>query len=164
MEVEPARVDKEEHERRNKNPHSRNPKRVTFENEETPNEDFVEIGPNEVITPSRKKNKKDKHKRAMADDESILIDYEEIIDLDETHLNHKRKKTNVDNVQEAIISSEYYSESPKGRREIITPGVDLEDGIMKTTQNDIRNRMRKTKLVDDGHTLQLNVKQHYKPT
>jgi hypothetical protein len=142
MEVEPARVDREEHERRKKNPHSRNPKRVTFENEETPNEDFVEIGPNEVITPSRKKNKQDKCKRVMVDDESIPIDYEEIIDLDETHLNHKRKKTNVDNVQEAIVSSEYYSESPKGSREIITPGVDLEDGIMKTTQNVIRNRMR----------------------
>jgi hypothetical protein len=55
MEVEPARVDREEHKIRNKNPHSRNPKRVTFENEETPNENFVEIGPNEVITPSRKK-------------------------------------------------------------------------------------------------------------
>ena len=50
MEVEPARVDKEEHERRKKNLHSRNPKRVTFENEETPNEYFVEIIPNEVIT------------------------------------------------------------------------------------------------------------------
>ena len=69
----------------------------------------------------------------MVDDESIPIDYEEIIDLDETHLNHKRKKTNVDNVQEAIVSSEYYSESSKGSREIITPGDDLEDGIMKTT-------------------------------
>jgi hypothetical protein len=91
MEVEPARVDKQEHERRKKNPRSRNHKRVTFENEETPNEGFVEIGPNEVIT-LRKNNKQDKHKRAMADDESIPIDYEEIIDLDETHLNHKRKK------------------------------------------------------------------------
>ena len=72
--------------------HSRNYKKVTFENEETPNEFFVEISPNEVITPSRKKNKQDKRKRAMVDDESIPIDYEEIIDLDETHLNHKRKK------------------------------------------------------------------------
>ena len=54
------RVDREEHERRKKNTPSRNPKRVTFENEETPNEGFVEIDPNEVtITPSRKKNKKD---------------------------------------------------------------------------------------------------------
>ena len=52
--VEATRVDKEEHERRKKNPHSRNPKRVTFENEETPNEYFIEIGPNEVITPSCK--------------------------------------------------------------------------------------------------------------
>jgi hypothetical protein len=60
MEVEPARVDIEEHERRKKNHLSINPKRVTFENEETLNEYFVEIGPNEVITPSRKRNKQDK--------------------------------------------------------------------------------------------------------
>jgi hypothetical protein len=98
MEVELARVDREEHERIKKNPHSRNPKRVIFENEETQNECIVDIDPNEVITP-RKKNKKDKCKKMMVDGESILIDYEEIIDLDETHLNCKRKKTNVDNVQ-----------------------------------------------------------------
>jgi hypothetical protein len=100
----------------------------------------------------------------MDDDESIPIAYEEIIDLDETHLNHKRKKINVDDIQEAIASLEYYSEIPKGSREIITPGVDLEDGIMKTTKNDIQNRMRMVNLVDDGHTFQLNVKQLYKPT
>jgi hypothetical protein len=76
MEVEPARVDKEEHERINKNAHFRNPKRDTFENEETPNEDFFDIDPNELITPSPKKTKLDKRKRAMVDDESILIDYE----------------------------------------------------------------------------------------
>jgi hypothetical protein len=163
MEVAPRRVDRKEHERRKKNLHSRNPKRVTFENEETPNEGFVEIDPKEVISPL-KNNKQDKHKRVMFDDESIPIDYEEIIDLDETHLNHKRKKTNVYNVQEAIVSLEYYSESSKGSREIITPGVDLEDDIMKTTQNSIQNRMRMKNLVDDGHTFQLNVKQLYKPT
>jgi hypothetical protein len=77
MEVEPARVEREEHERRKKNPHSRNPKRVTFENEETPNEGFVEIDPNEVTnTPSRKNIKQDKCKRPMVDDESIPIVYE----------------------------------------------------------------------------------------
>jgi hypothetical protein len=164
MKVELARVDREEHEIRKNNPHSRNPKRVTFENEETPIEYFVEIGPNEVTTHFRKKNKQDKCKRAMDDDESIPIDYKEIIDLDETHLNHKRKKKMVDNVQEAIASSKFYSESSKGNREIITKGVDLEDGIIKTTQNAIRNRMRTKKLVDYGHTFQLNVKQIYKPT
>jgi hypothetical protein len=31
--------------------------------------------------------------------ESIPIDYEEIVHLDETHLNHKRKKINFDDVQ-----------------------------------------------------------------
>jgi hypothetical protein len=100
----------------------------------------------------------------VVDDKSIPIEYEEIIYLHETHLNNKRQKTNIDNVQEAIVSSQYYSESPKGSREIITLGVDLEDGIMKTTQNVIRNRMRTTNLVDDGHTFHLNVKQLYKPT
>jgi hypothetical protein len=64
-EVEAARVDRQEHERRKKSPHSRNPKKVTFEDEETPNEYFVEISPNQVITPSHKKNKQEKHKRAM---------------------------------------------------------------------------------------------------
>jgi hypothetical protein len=163
-EVEAARVDREEHERRKKIPHSRNLKKVTFENEETINEYFVEISPNEVITPSRKNNKQDKRKRAMAEDDSIPIDYEEIIDLDETHLNHKRKKENVVDDKEAIVRSEYYNEIPKGSREIITPSVDLEDGIMKTTQNVIRNRLRTVNLVDDGHTFQLSVKQLYKPT
>jgi hypothetical protein len=47
----------------------------------------------------------------ITNDDSIPIDYEEIVDLDETHLNHKRKKANVvDDVQESIISSAYYSE------------------------------------------------------
>ena len=31
-EIEVVRVDREEHERRKKSPHSRNPKKVTFEN------------------------------------------------------------------------------------------------------------------------------------
>ena len=58
-EVEATRVDRQEHERKNKIPHSRSPKKVTSENQETPNEDIVEISPNEVITP-RKNNKQDK--------------------------------------------------------------------------------------------------------
>jgi len=68
---------------------------VTFEDIETPNENVTEISANEVLTPSHKKNKQKKHKRAMPRDDSIPIDYEEIIDLDETHLNHKRRKSNV---------------------------------------------------------------------
>jgi hypothetical protein len=74
----------------------------------------------------------------MTIDESIPFDYEEIIDLDETHLNHKRKKENVvDDVQQVIVSSEYYNEIPNRSREVITPGAHLEDTIMKITQNSI---------------------------
>jgi hypothetical protein len=88
----------------------------------------------------------------MNDDDSIPIDYEEIVNLNETHLNHKGKKTNVVDNEEVIINSEYYNEIPKGSREIITPGVDLEDNIMITTQNVIQNRSRMMNLVDGGHT------------
>jgi hypothetical protein len=31
----------------------------------------------------------------MPKDDSNPIDYEDIVDLDETHLNHKRRKSNV---------------------------------------------------------------------
>jgi hypothetical protein len=100
----------------------------------------------------------------MDEDDSIPIDYEEIIDLDETHLKHKRNKSNVVDDEEVIVNCEYYNESPKGSRKIITPGADLEDGIMKTTQNSIQNRLRTMNLVDYDHTFQLNVKLLYKPT
>jgi hypothetical protein len=55
--VEATRVDTHEQERRNKSSHSRKPRRVTFEDMETPNENVTEISANEVLTPSHKKNK-----------------------------------------------------------------------------------------------------------
>jgi hypothetical protein len=124
---------------------------------------LVEIIPNQAITPSRKKNKQEKHKREIHMDDFIPIDYEEIVDLDKTHLNHKRRKSNVGYDEDVIARSQYHNESPKGIKEIITPSVDLEDNIMKTTQNAIQNKLRTTNLVDDGHRFQLNVKQIYKP-
>jgi len=137
--VEDAKVDIEEQERRKKIIHSREVRKVTFEHMETPNEDVVEISANEVITLSHNKNKQEKCKRTMPKDDSIPIDYEDIVDLDETHLNNKRRKSNVVDDEEFMVSYEYYNEIPKGSREIITLGVDLEDGIMKTTQNIIHH-------------------------
>ena len=61
-----------------------------------------------------------------------------------------------------IVTFEYHDGSPKGSREIITLDVDLEDGIIKTTQNIIRDRLRRNNLVDEGHEFLLNVKQLYK--
>jgi hypothetical protein len=88
----------------------------------------------------------------MPMDDYIPIDYEEIVDLDETYLNNKRRKSNVVVDEKVMVRFEYHNECPKGSREIIILGVDIEDGIMKTTQNSIRNRLRMANLVDDGHT------------
>jgi hypothetical protein len=57
MEVEPARVDREEREITKKNLHSRNPKRVTFENEETPNEYLLRLVLMRLSLLAKRKNK-----------------------------------------------------------------------------------------------------------
>ena len=46
-----------------------------------------------------------------------------------------------------------------GSREIITPSADLEDGIVKSTQNAIRDRLWRDKLANNGHTFELNKNQ-----
>ena len=60
-------------------------------------------------------------------------------------------------------NSEGPSENSKSSREIITPGADLEDGVMKTKQNSIRHHLMKTNLFEDSRSFQLNVSQIYKP-
>jgi len=60
-------------------------------------------------------------------------------------------------------NSEDPSENAKGSREIITPRVDLEDGIIKTKQKSIRHQLTKTNLIEVGHRFQLNVSQIYEP-
>ena len=47
--------------------------------------------------------------------------------------------------------------------EIITLGGDLDDGVVKKTQNAIWDRLQRDKLVHNGHTFDLNVKQLYRP-
>jgi hypothetical protein len=163
MEVEDATKNREEQQRQNKSHHSRKDKRVAFEDMETPYEYFVEINANEVTSIPQKNTKQHKHKIGMVNDDFIPSDYEEIFELDETHLNCKKRKAKVVDEEEFIVTYEYHDGSPKGSREIITPGVDLEDGIIKTTQNTIRDRLRRKILADEGHTFLLNVKQLYKP-
>ena len=51
----------------------------------------------------------------------------------------------------------------KGSKEAITLGVNLDDGIIKTTKNTIRKRLGKS-LVDNGHKFKLSVRRLYKPT
>ena len=67
-------------------------------------------------------------------------------------------------VTESNVIVQYESEYSGGSREIITPGGDLEDGIVKSSQNAIRDRLRRDNLVNNGHTYELNVNQLYRPT
>jgi len=48
------------------------------------------------------------------------------------------KKSKFEDFEVVITSSQEHSETSKESREIITPGADLEDGIIKTKQNAIR--------------------------
>ena len=66
-------------------------------------------------------------------------------------------------VSESNFIHEYERENSGGSREIITPGANLEDGIVKSTQNAIRYRLQRDKLVNNGHTFELNVNQLYIP-
>ena len=106
---------------------------------ETPNEYVAKINANEVTSIPQKKTKQHKHKRGMANEDFIPSDYEENVKLDETHLNRKKRKAKVVDEEEFIVTSEYHDGIPKGSREIITHGADLENGIIKTMKNTIRD-------------------------
>ena len=65
---------------------------------------------------------------------------------------------------ESIVIHEDENENFGGNMEIITLGANLEDGIVKSTQNSIRDQLRRDKLVKNGHAFELNVNQIYIPT
>ena len=95
MKVEAVGENIEEQQIINKSHHSRKDKRVTFEDMKTPDEDVTQINANEVTFIPQKKTKKHKQKRGMANDDFIPSDYEENVELDETHLNSKMRKEKV---------------------------------------------------------------------
>ena len=78
-------------------------------------------------------------------------------------LTGKKKKSKVGQSIKSMGSSENQNKSSKGRIEIITLGLDLEDDIIKTKQNIIQHHLKKTKLIEGVHTLPLNFRQIYNP-
>ena len=74
-------------------------------------------------------------------------------------LSNKTRKSNIGEPVKVMGSSEEQTESSHGSREIITPGAELEDGIIKTKQNAIQLELRKNKLILGGQTFELNVNQ-----
>ena len=65
-------------------------------------------------------------------------------------LTGKKKKSNVGQPVKFMSNNEEKSESSHGSREIITPGAELEDGIIKPKQNVIRQELRKNTLICGG--------------
>jgi hypothetical protein len=86
-EVQNTRTETYEQQKRFKIKQSNKSRKVTFQLVENPNEDDVDIGANEVTSLAQNKKKQEKHKRNMTNDE-------EIVDLYENTLNHKRRKSN----------------------------------------------------------------------
>ena len=121
-------------------------KQVTFEDDEVEidNEAYVAITEDDIGTEKSRK----RPKVTMPKNKSVE--------------NVMTKKSKVEDFEVVITSSQEPSETSKESREIITPGADLEDGIIKTKQNSIRQNLTKRNLIDGGRTFQLNVRQIYK--
>ena len=66
---------------------------------------------------------------------SLLVDDDEIASIEENIITNRTKKQKITHSKKIMDNSEGPSENSKGSREIITPGADLEDGIIKTKQN-----------------------------
>ena len=99
------------------------------------------------------------------DDETYVVITEDDIGTEKSHKNPKvtmpknnsggnvmTKKSRVDDFEAVITSSQEPSETSKESRDIITPGADLEDDIIKTKRNVIRENLTKRNLIDGGRT------------
>ena len=97
-------------------------KQVTFEDDEVEinNEAYVAITEDDIGTEEGRK----RPKVTMPKNKSVE--------------NVMTKKSKVEYIEVVITSSQEPSETSKKSREIITPGADLDDGIIKTKQNAIR--------------------------
>ena len=118
---------------------SRKARHVTFEDEEveTYAKEYVSITEDEIRTDVIKEKSHKIPKEKMPKNVSTLVNDEDVTYVEENLITDRRKKLKVDHSQKFMASSEDPSENSKGSREIITPRVDLQDGIIKTKQNAI---------------------------
>ena len=122
-------------------------RQVTSKDEEveTNTEEYVSITKDDISTDVRKEKS---HKRP-----NVKIPRNVYVIVNDENLEEKRrKKMKVDHYQIVKANSEYPSENSKESREIITSGVDLEDGIIKTKQKSIRHNLTKTNLIEGDRT------------
>ena len=138
-------------------------KHVSFEGVEHETENYDRISEEEMRTIVQKEKTDQTPKRKIAKDVSLLPHEGELVYKKTDMLSNKTRKSNIGEPVKVVSSSEEQIESSYGSREIITPGAELEDGIIKTKQNAIRQELRKNKLILGGQTFELNVNQFYGP-
>ena len=90
-------------------------------------------------------------------DEGASIPDQQVVHLDTPTSRRKMRRQDV----ESNVSTGNQSEISGDSLEIINPGDDLDDGVVKTTQNFIEDRLWGGNLVQNGHTFDLNVNQVY---
>ena len=132
------------------------PRKVTFKYSSLPSE-HVEIVSNEVASPTGKSTNQYCIRNMVM---GFSIPNEGILDLDGTP---SRQKMRIFIVSDSNVIPKCGIESSGGSREIITPGADIEDGIVNSTQNSIRDRLWRDKLVNNGNTFEFIVNQIYRP-
>lgn len=132
-------------------------KHVIFEDEDDEVEKYVSITENDIRTDVGNEKSHKRSKIKIPSNVSLPFDDEEIAYVEENMITPRKNKSKVDHSEKIMDNNEYQSESSKGSREIITPGVDLEDDTMKKKQNAIRSRLTKINLVEGGCTFQFNV-------
>ena len=115
-------------------------RQVTFEGEEveTGSEEYVVVTEDDIGTEKSRK----RPKVTMAKNKSVTVNDENVM----------KKKLKVEDFEVIITNIQEPSETSKESREIITPGADLEDGIIKTKQNSIRHNLKKANLIEASRT------------
>ena len=124
---------------------------VVFVDVKTEAENYVTISEEEIRTIVQKEERNKTPETKMAMNVSPLVDDDEIVYI-EGVLTSKKKKSKFGQFVKIMGNNEHRSEISKGSKEIITPSVDLEDGIIKTKQNVIQDHLTNNKLIIGGKT------------
>ena len=130
-------------------------KHVSFEGFKHEIENYDRISEEEMRTIVQKEKTDQTPKRKIAKDLSLVPHRGELVYKETDMLSNKARKSNIGEPVKVVSSSEEQIESSYGSREIITPGAELEDGIIKTKQNAIRQELRKNNLILGGKHLSL---------
>jgi len=107
---------------------------VTSEDDEveTKVEEYAVITEDEIRTNVRKEKSHKIPKEKIPKNVFVLVDDEDVTYVEENLITERKKKLKLDHSRKFMAKNEDPSENSKGRKEIVTPGDDLEEEIIKT--------------------------------